>query len=120
MIMKRKSYLNGADISSTTLEQSMIIVPNLAEGIQAPAAALPDQSKDGTEVVREDNATEPTDVAQTCSLEDFFFLLKDLFGPLGVVCWNFVGVLVGTTLVDLQDLLSNVLMERGQDTDVEY
>lgn len=64
----------------------MIFIPNLTKGIQTPGTSLPNQSKDSTEVVGEDNATKPTNVAQTCCLKDFFFLTEDLFGPFGIVC----------------------------------
>lgn len=95
----------------------MVFVPNFTEGVQAPAASLPDQTKNGTEVIREDNATEPTNVAQTCSLEDFFFLGKDLFIPLGIVRWDGVWIHVSATFVDLEDLPGNVLVKMEHEKD---
>ena len=99
----------------------MILIPNLTKGVQAPTISLPNQSKNGTEVVGEDNTTKPTNVTQTCSLEDFFFLTKDLFAPLGIVCWDRVGVFIGATFVYFENLPSDVLMEmeheKEEDTD---
>jgi len=81
----------------------MIPVPELAEYIQAPGVPLPDQTKDGREIVGENDETEPTAVDQSCRLE-YFIVLLDL-----VACGKRPWVPPRPTLIDLQEFLGDVL-----------
>ena len=87
----------------------MIFFPKLAERIQAPTVALPDQAKNGREIVGENDETKPTAVDRSCDLEDFFFLIHDDLVAVGRVLWDGVWVMPGSALVDLQELPGNIL-----------
>ena len=85
----------------------MIEIADLLEGIQAPAASLPDEAEDGGDVVGEDRGTEPATVNQTRSLEDLFVLAGE------IVSRERAGVFVGRTLVELQDLVCDILRQQA-------
>jgi hypothetical protein len=87
----------------------MIFLPKLAKWVQTPTVSLPDQAKDGREVVRENDETKPAAVDGSCDLEDFFFLLDDNVAAVWSVGWDGGWVLPRSTLVDLQELLGDVL-----------
>jgi len=87
----------------------MVFVPKLGEWIQAPGITLPDQTKNGREIVGEDDETEPTAVDQSGSLEDLLFLLNDDLGTVWGIGRDGIRVLPRSALVDLQELLGDVL-----------
>ena len=87
----------------------MILSPKLCEWIQAPGSALPDQTKNGREIVGEDDGTESAAIDQPGSSEDLPFLLNDDLSALCGVSWDGVWVLPCSTLIDLQELLGDVL-----------
>ena len=87
----------------------MILLPELAEWIQAPVVSLPDQTEDGREIVGENDKTEPAAIDQSGGLEDFLFLLNDNLGAVWSVRWNLVWVLPRSALVDFQEFLGNIL-----------
>ena len=107
------TYLDAANVSTTSLKDVMSLGPELREWIQAPGIALPDQPKNRREIVGEDDETEPAAVDRPGCLEDLFFLLKDNLGPLWRAMWNGVRVLPGSTLIDLQKFLGDVLITKG-------
>ena len=109
MYHNHDTYLDAANVSTTSLKDAMSLGPELREYIQAPGIALPDQPKNRREIVGEDDETEPAAVDRPGCLEDFFFLLKDNLSPLWRTVWNGVRVLPGSTLIDLQKLLGDVL-----------
>jgi hypothetical protein len=55
-------YLDATNVSTTSLKDGVIFFPKLAEGIQTPAVALPDQTENGGEIVGENDETKPTTV----------------------------------------------------------
>jgi hypothetical protein len=103
------SYLDAANISTTSLKDGVIFPPKLAEWIQAPAVALPDQAKNGRKIVRKHDETKPTAVDRSCNLEDFLFLVRDDLGAVWGASWDVVWVLPGSALIDLQELLGDIL-----------
>ena len=94
----------------------MILLPELAEHVQAPGIPLPDQAKNGREVVGKDNHTEPTAVNRPCGLEDLIVLLGD-DSSAAFACGDGSWVVPRFAFVDLQELLSDVLdmMKSGSD-----
>lgn len=87
----------------------MIFLPKVAERIQAPVVALPDQAENRGKIVRENDKTKPTAIDRPCDLEDFLFLFYDDLGAVWGVCWKFVWVAPRSTLIDLQEFLGDVL-----------
>ena len=81
----------------------MIFLPKLAERVQTPAIALPDQAENRREIIGENDETKPATVDRSRSLEDFFILLHESVG------WDSAWVLPRFTLIDLQQLLGNIL-----------
>lgn len=77
--------------------------------IETPTVALSNQSEDSAKVVREHGRSKPGCVNQTCSLEQVFFLIEELRCALGVVGRNAVRIDVGSSLINLKQLLGNVL-----------
>ena len=94
----------------------MVLLPELAEHVQAPGTPLPDQAENGREVVGENDHTEPTAVDQSRSLEDLV-ILGGNFG--GAVLSDGVRVLPFFPFVDLQEFLGNVLDETKSRSDQE-
>lgn len=87
----------------------MIFLSELAENIQTPGIPLPDQAKNGREIVGENNETKPAAVNRSRGLEDLFFLLNDGFSAVWCVGGDRVGVLPRPAFIDLEEFLSNVL-----------
>ena len=87
----------------------MIFPPKLAEWVQVPAVALPNQAKNGREIVGENDETEPAAVDQPCSLEYFIILLGNDTATACFVAWDGVWVLPRSALIDIQELLSDIL-----------
>ena len=87
----------------------MILLPELAEYIQAPSIPLPDQAEDGREVVGKDDETEPTAVDQSGSLEDLLFLLNNDLSTVWRVGRDGIRVLPRSAFVNFQELLGDVL-----------
>jgi len=104
-----QTYLNAANVSATSFKDTVVFLPEFGEWIQAPGITLPDQTKNGREIVGEDDETEPTAVDQSGSLEDLLFLLNDDLGTVLPVGRDGMGVLPRSALVDLQELLGDVL-----------
>ena len=109
MYHNHRAYLNATNVSTTSFEDAMVLSPELAERIQAPGVALPDQPENGRKIIGEDNETEPATVNRPGGLEDLFFLLDDDLGTVLRVGWDGVRVLPRSALVDLQELLGDVL-----------
>ena len=109
MFRNDHTYLNAANVSTTSFKDGVIFLPKLAEWVQAPAIALPDQAKNGREIVRENDETKPTAVDRSRDLEDFLFLVHDDFGAVFGVRWNGVWILPRSALIDLQELLGDIL-----------
>ena len=95
----------------------MIFFPKLGERIQAPSVALPNQAKNGREIIGENDKTEPAAVNQPCGLEDLLFLLNDDLGAFWGVCWDGVWVPPRSAFVDLQELLGDILDVFGNVSD---
>lgn len=112
----RHKYLNAANVPATSFKDAMILLPKLAKHVQAPGIPLPDQAKNGREVVGKDNHTEPAAVNRPCGLEDLIVLLGD--DCIVVSAWgDGIRVVPRVAFVDLQEFLSNVLdvMKSGSD-----
>ena len=109
-----QTYLNAANISTTSFKNAVVFAPELGERIQAPGITLPDQTKNRREIVGEDDETEPTAVDQSGSLEDLFFLLDDDLGTVWRVGRDRIRVLPRSALVDLQEFLGDVLDTNGK------
>ena len=109
MYHNNHAYLNATNVSTTSFENAMVLSPELAEWIQAPGVALPDQPENGRKIIGEDNETEPATVNRPGGLEDLFFLLDDDLGTVLRVRWDGVRVLPRSAFVDLQELLGDVL-----------
>lgn len=75
------------------------------EGIHVPSVAFSEPQKPSN-IIAHDETHEVTAVDQTSDLEDFFVLLSTLF----FILWRWVAPLA--PLVDLEELLRDVLMER--------
>ena len=103
------TYFNAANVSATSFKDTMIFLPELAEYIQAPSVPLPDQAKNGGEVVGENDEAEPAAVDQPCGLEDLIILFSDDPGTTLCVCRDNVWVLPRFAFIDFQELLGNVL-----------
>lgn len=103
------TYLDATNVSATSLEDGVIFLPKVAEYIQAPAVSLPDQTKDGREIIRENNEAKPAAVDRSRDLEDFFVLVPNKLGAVLPVLWDGVRVLPRLALVDLQKLLGDIL-----------
>ena len=119
MYHNNHTYLNATNVSTTSFENAMVLSPELAERIQAPGVALPDQPENGRKIIGEDNETEPATVNRPGGLEDLFFLLDDDLGTILRVGWDGVRVLPRSTLVDLQELLGDVLDKANRTLDRE-
>ena len=120
-------YLHTANITPTTLEESVIWIPNFlhqslsvqindinrywtyTKRVQTPIASLPHQAKNVAKIIREYNATEPANVTKTRGLEDLFVLQQFFLVLLGVRRWECVWIFVISTLVDLVYSLGDVL-----------
>jgi len=87
----------------------MILIPELAEDIQAPGVSLPDQAENGREIVGENDETKPATVDQSGGLEDFLFLLNDDFSSVWCVFGDGVWVLPCSAFINLEEFLSNIL-----------
>ena len=87
----------------------MVFLPELAEYVQAPGISLSDQAKDGREIVRKDNETEPTAVDRPRSLEDLIVLLNNKIGTIWEIGRNGTWVSPRSAFIDLQKLLGDVL-----------
>lgn len=87
----------------------MVPLSKLAKWVQTPAIPLPDQAKNGREIVREHDEAEPSAVDQSCGLEDFLLLPYDDLVAFWRVERNGVRVPPSSTLIDLQELLGNIL-----------
>ena len=87
----------------------MILLPELAEYIQAPSIPLPDQAEDGREVVGKDDETEPTAVDQPRGLEDLIVLLSNDSGAALLVRRDGIWILPRLAFINLQELLGDVL-----------
>ena len=87
----------------------MVLLPELAEHIQAPGIPLPDQTENSREIVGENDETEPTAVDQSRSLEDFVILSGDSRGTVGCICGDGIRVLPAFAFIDLQEFLGDVL-----------
>ena len=81
----------------------MVFLPKLAERIQTPAIALPDQAENRREIIGENDETKPATVDRSRDLEDFLILLHESVGR------DSAWVLPRSTLVDLQELLGDIL-----------
>ena len=95
----------------------MIEFPELAEWVQAPSITFPDQAKNGREVVRENDETEPAAVDQPSGLEDLLFLFDDEVSAVFCAGWDGIRVLPRSALVDLQELLGDILDEMSNELD---
>ena len=78
---------------------------------------MPDQTKNGGEIVGENNGTEPTTVDQLGGLEDLLVLLNDDLSAVWSVRWDGIRVLPRSTFIDLQELLGDVLDTTGGKSD---
>ena len=87
----------------------MIFGPELGEWIQAPGITLPDQTKNGREIVGKDDEAKPAAVDQSGSLEDLLVLLNDVLGTVWRIGRDGIRILPRSALVDLQELLGDVL-----------
>ena len=104
-----QAHLNAANVPATSFKDAVIFAPELGEWIQAPGVALPDQTKNGREVVGEDDETEPTAVDQSGSLEDLLFLLDNDLSTVWRVGRDGIRVLPRSAFVNFQELLGDVL-----------
>ena len=89
----------------------MVLLSELAEDIQAPGIPLPDQTEDGREIVGENDETEPAAVDQSRGLEDLVILGGNSLGAIFFVCGDGIRVVPGSTFIDLQEFLGDVLDE---------
>ena len=64
------AYLNTAGVTTSTLEQLMVFLAELAKRCQAPTGSLTNKTKNGRKVVRKHDHGKPGAVAQPCNLED--------------------------------------------------
>ena len=96
-------------VTCTTFEKRVVCVADLLERIQAPTVALPDQTEDGSDIVRKHRGTEPRTINQARGLEDVLILLRKLGTERGVVGRNGVWVCIRPALVDLEQLLGDIL-----------
>ena len=81
----------------------MIFLPKLAERVQTPAIAFPDQAENRREIIGENDETKPAAVDRSRDLEDFFILLSESVG------WGSAWILPRSALIYLQELLGNIL-----------
>lgn len=78
-----------------------------SEWIQTPAASLPDQTEDGTEVIRENDGSEPTTIDEACCLEQLLLLGQEL-RTAGAKSGR---VYEGTFFVDFEQFFHDVLSD---------
>jgi hypothetical protein len=118
--INENTFLNTADISTATLEELVILVTHFLEGydqlhwngmtrettdtkgIQAPGAALANETKNTANVVRKDRTSKPRTIDEARCLEDLLFLTGDFLYTLRFLQGDVIWVLPRITLINLK------------------
>lgn len=100
--------LYAYSIALSALEERVVCVAHLLKRVQTPCQALAHETKDGGEVIRENNTGKPRTVDEPCGLENLLVL-----GFPQVVSREFIRIMPCAAFIDVKEFARDILRSKS-------